>query len=535
MVRPSSAMNKKDNKTMSMTGADLLLQSLHGMGVDTCFANPGTSEMQLVTAIDRIDGMRSVLALFEGVASGAADGYARIAGKPAATLLHLGPGVGNAWANLHNARRAQVPLINLIGDHAVDHLQLDAPLTSDLDGVAGSVSHALIRAESAAGLGDAAAAAFAAAMTPPGQLASLVLPADLAWTELEGAEIAAAPEMASLDPVDDKAIDQALGALKGDGRRIIFVGTPITKDEDHLRKLGLIAEATGAEVIADTFVAKTARGAGRVNIGKLQYFAEMALEQLKGATQMIVLGTKPPVSFFAYPNVPSYLVPDGCAVTEVARPGQDVAAALDGLLSGLGIDGAAAPTVADRVMPDAPEGDLDAMKCWASIARHMPDHAIMAEEAATSSFGSEAFLPTAGPFDHLQLTGGSIGYGLPVAVGAAVAAPDRKVICPHGDGGAMYTIQSLWTMARENLDVVTVIFANRSYAILNVELGRVGAGNLGRKALDMLDIGRPDLNFTQIAKGMGVEAAQARTGEEFEDLMKTACNRRGPFLIEAII
>ncbi len=520
---------------MSMTGADLLLQSLYGMGVEACFANPGTSEMQLVTAIDRIDGMRSVLALFEGVATGAADGYARIAGKPAATLLHLGPGVGNGWANLHNARRAGVPLINLIGDHAVDHLALDAPLTSDLDGVAGSVSHNLIRAETAEGLGEAAARAYASAMTPPGQITSLVLPADLAWAELEGATIAPMPPLPKPAAVEDSAIDQAVDALKAGGRRVILVGSPVTGDEGKLKKLGLIAAATGAEIIADTFVTKTARGAGRAGIAKLQYFAELALDQLNGTAQMIVLGTKAPVSFFAYPNVSSYLVPDGCAVTQLARPEQDVDAAIEGLLSGLGIDPNAAAPVAERVVPDAPEGQLDAVKCWQSIARPMPDNAILSEEAATSSFGAEAFLPTAAPFDHLQLTGGSIGQGLPVAVGAAVAGPDRKTICAHGDGGAMYTIQSLWTMARENLDVVTVIFANRSYAILNVELGRVGAGNPGRKALDMLDIGRPDMDFTQIAKGMGVDAAKATTGEEFEDLMKAACNRRGPFLIEAVI
>jgi len=519
---------------MSMTGADLLLRSLYSFGVEAVFANPGTSEMQMVTAIDRIDGMRSVLALFEGVASGAADGYARIAEKPAATLLHLGPGVGNAWANTHNARRAGVPMINLIGDHAIDHLQLDAPLTSDLDGVAGSVAHHLIRAQTAEGLGADAARAFAAAMTAPGEIASLVLPADLAWTELPDQDLAPMPSLPVPKPVDDSAIDDAVAALKTSGRRVIIVGNHALK-EGALLKLGAIAEATGAEIIADTFATKTTRGAGRYAIGRLQYFAELALDQLNGTQQMIVLGTKPPVSFFAYPNVPSLLVPEGCAVTKLAGPDQDIDAALDGLLTGLGIAADVAPTLAQRIVPDAPIGALDAGKCWQSIARHMPDNAIMSEEAATSSFGADMFLPTAAPFDFLQLTGGSIGQGLPVAVGAAVAAPDRKVICAHGDGGAMYTIQSLWTMARENLDVVTVIFANRSYAILNVELARVGASNPGRKALDMLDIGRPDLDFVQIANGMGVDAAKATTAEEFDDMMKAACAKRGPFLIEAVI
>lgn len=518
----------------TITGADLLVRSLHKFGVEACFANPGTSEMQLVTAIDRIDGMRSVLALFEGVASGAADGYARIAEKPAATLLHLGPGVGNAWANMHNARRAGVPMINLIGDHAVDHLQLDAPLTSNLDGVAGSVAHHLIRATSSDGLGDDAARAYVAAMTAPGEIASLVLPADLAWTQMADRDLPDMPTLPTPKAVDDSAIDDAVTALKKDGRRVILVGNHALK-EGALKKLGLIAEATGAEVIADTFATKTARGAGRVSIGRLQYFAEMALEQLSGTAEMIVLGTKPPVSFFAYPNVPSLLVPDGCNVTRLAGPDQDVDAALDGLLTGLGVAADGAPKVAERSTYDAPTGALDAAKCWQSIARYMPDNAILSEEAATSSFGADMFLPGAAPFDFLQLTGGSIGQGLPVAVGAAVAAPDRKVICAHGDGGAMYTIQSLWTMARENLDVVTVIFANRSYAILNVELGRVGASNPGRKALDMLDIGRPDMDFVQIANGMGVNAAKATTGEEFDDLMKAACATRGPFLIEAVI
>lgn len=526
-------MSQSDTPALP-TGADNLVASLQSGGVDTYFANPGTSEMQLVTAIDKVAGVRSVLALFEGVATGAADGYARVLNKPAGVLLHLGPGLGNGWANLHNARRAHSPVLNIVGDHAVDHLSLDAPLTSDLDGIAGSISHAAIRPAGHADLVAAGGRALNAAYDNGGQISTLIVPSDLAWSAGQQEQIALTPPAPAYAANEEMPIADAVSALKGTGRRVIFIGGHALQG-DALTRLGQIAEATGAELIAETFTARAERGAGRVPFTKLAYFAEMALDQLSGCEALITIGTKPPVSFFAYPNVPSNLVPDGCELIQLANPMQDAGAAVEALADALGIKGAPAATTAKRISPDLPEGELTADKCWQALAHLSPEGAIFAEESATSSIGLDIHMAGAAPFDHMQTMGGSIGQALPAALGAAIAAPDRKVICPTGDGGAMYTIQSLWTMARENLDVVTIIFANRSYAILNIELMRVGAQNPGPKALDMLDIGRPDMNFTQIAKGMGVEAGRAETAEQFNKLLKAALSYKGPFLIEAVI
>ncbi len=515
------------------TGADKLVETLKQAGVDTYFANPGTSEMQLVSAIDKTDGVRSVLALFEGVATGAADGYARVLNKPAGVLLHLGPGLGNGWANLHNARRAYAPVLNIVGDHAVDHLALDAPLTSDLDGISGSISHSSIRPDGKHDLSGAGLRALAAAYDDGGQVSTLIVPSDLAWSPAKGELTEKAPPEMNFSPAT-RTLDDAAQALQGTGRRVLFVGGRALQGK-ALERLGQIAEATGAELIAETFTARAERGAGRVPFAKLAYFAEMALDQLKGCKEIVTVGTKAPVSFFAYPNVPSNLVPDGCNLVELAGPTHDVDAATGGLIEALGLGEGDASAVAQRVVPDLPEGPLTADKCWQAIAALAPEGMILSEEAATSSVGLDVHMAEANAFDHMQTMGGSIGQALPAALGAAVAAPDRKVLCATGDGGAMYTIQSLWTIARENLDVVTVIFANRSYAILNIELMRVGAQNPGPKALDMLDIGRPDLNFTEIAQGMGVEAGRAETAEQFNKLLEGALARKGPFLIEAVL
>ena len=517
------------------TGAHNLVAALKAHGLTTYFANPGTSEMQLVSAIGGTRGVRSILALFEGVATGAADGFARMTGTPAGCLLHLGPGFGNGWANLHNASRAHSPVLAIVGDHATGHLALDAPLTSNLEGLSSSVSQSVLTAGAGSDLAQAGSAALNAAYAGGGSISTLIVPSDLAWSE--AARATEQPETCTPDlaPVSDAMIDRAVAALKGPGRRILLVGGRALRGT-ALDRLGQIAEVTGAELIAETFTARAERGAGRVPLAKLNYFGEAALDQLSGAAAIVTVGAKPPVSFFAYPDRPSRLVPEGCALIDLAGPASDVDQAIDGLMSGLKIARGAPPSPhAVRVVPDRPTGPLDAEKCWRVLARLAPEGMILSEEAATSSLGLDLHMQGAAPFDHLQLTGGSIGQSLPVALGAAVAAPDRKTVCATGDGGAMYTAQALWTMAREELDVVIVVFANRSYAILNIELMRVGAHNPGPEVLDMLDIGRPDLNFVQLANAMGVEAAAAETAERFETLLLAALSQKGPFLIEAVL
>lgn len=514
-----------------MNGAESLVRTLVASGVDVCFTNPGTSEMHFVAALDKVDGMRAILALFEGVVTGAADGYGRMAEKPAATLLHLGPGLANGLANLHNARRASTPLVNIVGDHATYHAQYDAPLASDIKGFALPVSGWFQSSPSPKTVAADGARAVQAAMSAPGQIATLVLPADTAWLEAEGA----APPLAlpGPSPVDGAAVDRIAALVKNGKKTAILIRGAALK-EDGLKAAGRIAAATGARLMCDTFTARLQRGAGRVMVDRLPYFSEQIEEDLAGTEQLILVGAKPPVSFFAYPGKASWLTPEGCEINVLAHPHEDGTAALEALADAVGAP-ADPVNVAKLEKPDLPSGKLDSFTAGQVIGHYLPEGAIVSDEAATSGLGPAIHTAMAAPHDHLSLTGGSIGQGLPVATGAAVACPDRKVVCLHGDGGAMYTLQSLWTQAREKLDVTTVIFANRSYAILNVELMRVGAENPGPKALSMLDLHNPELDWVHLAQGMGVNAMRAETAEEFAEQFAACMKEKGPHLIEAVI
>ncbi len=514
-----------------MNGAESLVRTLADSGVDTCFSNPGTSEMHFVAALDSVPGIRPILVLFEGVASAAADGYGRMAGKPAITLLHLGPGLGNAFANLHNARRAATPLVNIVGDHATYHAQYDAPLASDVTGLARTVSGWVHSSTSAQTVAADGARAVQAATAAPGQIATLILPADTAWLEAEG-PASALPRIAP-SQVSSAAVDRVAAALKS-GKRTAILMRGAVLQEKGLKAAGRIAAASGARLMCDTFAPRLARGAGRVAVERIPYFAEQIVEYLQNIEQLILVGAKPPVSFFAYPGKPSWCVPEGCAIHYLSHPHEDGVGALEALAEAL-----KAPAEPANVMqlakPALPTGGLNQYAAGEVIAHFLPENAIISDEAATSGLGAMIATMAAAPHDHLALTGGSIGQGVPLAAGAAVACPNRKVVCLQGDGGAMYTLQALWTMAREKLDVTTVIFANRSYAILNIELARVGAGNPGPRALSMLDLHNPELDFVALARGMGVEASRAETLEDFAAQFSSAMSGKGPRLIEVVI
>ena len=515
-----------------MNGANALLRTLTQGGVDTCFMNPGTSEMHFVAALDEVPEMRGVLALFEGVATGAADGYARMAEKPAAVLLHLGPGLGNGIANLHNARRASSPVVNVVGDHATYHKAFDAPLESDIDALASNVSGWVRRSMKTSELpADAAAALFAAA-GPPGQVATLILPADVSWSE--GAEPVQPGRAPSRQAPDEAAVRAVADAVRSGQPVGFLVGGQACRAEP-LALVGAVASAHGAKLISETFPARLQRGAGRVAPERLAYLAEMAVAQLDGLVHLVLVDAKPPVSFFAYPDKPSDLIPPGCQVHTLAGAGDDVQAALEALAGALKVDLGRAP-VAPAYRPDAPDsGPLTADKLGLAIAALLPEDAVVTDESNTSGLfisGATAGCP---PHDWLTLTGGSIGIGLPLATGAAVACPGRKVVALEADGSAMYTFQALWTMAREGLDVTVVVLSNRSYAILNMELQRVGAGDGGPKAREMLDLHQPDLDFVGLATGMGVPATRAETAADFSDQLARALAQPGPNLVEAVI
>ena len=515
----------------AMNGAESLVRTLVGCGVDTCFANPGTSEMHFVAALDSVEGIRPILGLFEGAVTGMADGYGRMKGSPAATLLHLGPGLANGLANLHNARRAATPIVNIVGDHATYHLQYDAPLASDLAGFARPVSGWLHSSTSAATVATDGARAVAASLEHPGQIATLLLPADTAWNPAEGP--AAALPRPTPAPVSVEAVDRVARALKSGQRCAILMRGAALRDAG-LTAAGKIAAATGVQLMCDTFAPRAARGAGRVMVERIPYFAEQIVEFLAPLQYLILVGTKPPVSFFAYPGKPSWCTPEGCEILHLAHEHEDGLGALTALVSAVNAGGAT-PVVAPHTVKDGVGGAVNQHTIGQIIARHLPEGAILSDEGATSSGGTQIATATAAPHDYLTLTGGSIGQGIPLATGAAVACPERKVVCVQGDGGAMYTLQALWTQARERLDVTTVIFANRSYGILNIELARVGARNVGPRALSMLDLHNPELDFVKLAEGLGVEASRADTLEAFNAQFAAAMAQRGPRLIEVIL
>lgn len=514
-----------------MNGAQALVRTLLGSGVDVCFTNPGTSEMHAVAALDDVPAMRAVLGLFEGVVTGAADGYARMTGRPAAVLLHLGPGLGNGLANLHNANRAGVPVVALVGDHATSHQGLRAPLESDIETVARNVGGWVRSAGSAAGVGGEVARAVAASRTGRGRIATLLLPADSCWGE--GGEVAApiAPPPRTLP--SDETVTAVAALLDGGSPTALLLGGEVLADAASLATATAIAERTGTRLLAETFPTRLVRGAGIAPIDLLAYRGERAREQLVGCRDLVLLGADEPVTFFAYPGQPSRVPPPGCGVHVLATPDDDGRTAIDALAAELDVTAAPPPTDARR--PAAPTGPLDARAAALAIGALLPEGAIVVDEAVTSKQPVPAATAGAPPHDVLALTGGSIGFGLPAAVGAAVAAPDRKVVALQADGSAMYTIQSLWTMAREQLDVTIVLYNNASYEILRLELAQVGAIRGGERANRLFDLTDPTPDFTAIAHGFGVPAMRATTADELTEQLERSLADDGPALVEAMI
>lgn len=512
-----------------MNGAHALLHTLVAAGVDVCFANPGTSEMHFVAAVDDVPQMRTILCLFEGVATGAADGYARMLDRPAATLLHLGPGMANGMANLHNARRANVPLVNIVGDHATHHKQYDAPLDSDIEAAARIFSGWVQRPVHSEDVARAAAEAVAAACGPPPVISTLILPADVSWNN--GAAPAAPLIHQSAVTLDQDALSNAAKILQSGERCLLLLGGRALR-ASALRDASRICSATGAALLSETFPTRVERGAGRPAIGRLLYPVEAARSQLAGLQHVILVEAKSPVSFFAYPDMRSELLPEGCQVHVLTSAGQDSGSALSHLAEQ--IAAGHKPQLQLLSRPSLPTGVLTQATAAEVVGALLPEGAIVVDEGGSAGARVPASTAGAPPHDWLKITGGAIGIGLPLAIGAAVAAPNRKVVCLQADGSAMYTIQSLWTMARERLDITIVIFNNRAYGILESELRRVGA-TPGRKALDMLDLSRPDIDFTSLAIGMGVNAERATTAEEFASALRRALAEPGPRLIDAIL
>jgi len=511
-----------------MNGAESLIRTLATGGVNVCFTNPGTSEIHIVAALDRIPEMRCVLGLFEGVVTGAADGYARMADKPACTLLHLGPGFANGLANLHNASRAQVPIINLVGQHATYHLQHDTPLTSDIEAIARPYSKWLRTARTPSEIGQDAAEAIVAARTAPGQIATLIVPADISWSE--GGSIAAISGVPVPRVPDAHAVERAAEMLRSGLRTAILIGGN-TLYGQGLVAAGRIATATGAKLLAPYPMTRLQRGAGIPRVDRVQYVLEQGIEQFKDFRQLILVGTRVPVAYFAYPGKDSAFASPECEIHTLASPGEDYVGALDALLSALSVR-RIEPEAEKGERPSMPSGEITLPALAATVGALLPENAIVVDESMTSGRGLMAATKGAPPHDWLGNTGGSIGIALPLAVGAAVACPDRRVLCLSADGSGMYTAQALWTMARESLRVTTVIFANRDYAVLKREFSYLGVSTPGPRAADMFEIGRPDLDWTMLAKGMGVPSTRVTSLDAFGKALLAGFESEGPTLIE---
>ncbi len=517
-----------------MNGAESLVRMLVAGGVDTCFTNPGTSEINIVAALDRETEMRCVLGLFEGVVTGAADGYARMAGKPACTLLHLGPGLANGLANLHNGSRAQVPIVNVVGQHATYHLRHDTPLNADIEAIARPYSKWLRTSHTADEVGRDAAEAIIAACLAPGRIATLIVPADVAWSNVIGSEdgsvaVTPTPPQPPMPTVEN--IERTAAMLRSGLRTALLIAGSALYGKG-LTAAGRIATATGAKLLAPYPITRLERGLGIAPVERVQYVLEQAVEQLKEFRQLILVGTAAPVAYFAAPGKNAVLTSAECEIHTLASPGEDYAGALDALATALSLHGTRLPTQEKVVRPPAPTGEITLPGLATAVGALLPENAIVVDESMTSGRGMMAATRGAPPHDWLGNTGGSIGIALPLAVGAAVACPDRRVLCLTADGSGMYTLQALWTMAREGLKVTTVVFANRDYAVLKREFSYLGVGKPGKRALDMFEIGRPDLDWVHLAKGMGVPGTRVTSLEGFARALREGWESGGPSLIE---
>lgn len=513
----------------AMNGAKTLVRTFLANGLNTVFANPGTSEMHFVAALDDHPEMKCVLCLFEGGTTGAADGYFRMKRDVAGTLLHLAPGFGNAFANLHNARKAGAGIVNVVGDHATHHLRYESPLKGDIIGVSQAISHWTRVSEYASGIAIDGAAALAAARAKNGQIATLILPANTAWDPVEQG-VTATSQMQTLHRPSTSDIEAALFRLRTPNAALMIGGTALFGE--GLELAGQIADATGCELLADTLIPRVAKGAGTTKLKQLVYPIGPKTEQLKDTSSITLVGCDRPVAFFAYPGKPSKPEPSDCDIAPLCLPTDDIDWTLRALADAAGVTGKTVYATNPLALPDLPTGALTLEKVGQAIAALIPENAIVCNESVTSGMHVMPPTKTARPHDVLAGTGGAIGLCLPCATGAAVACPDRKVIALTGDGSAMYTLQSLWTMAREKLDVTVIVFANRGYQILRDELANVGVNTYGQNAQAMFDVENPELDWVSLAKGHGVPAARIEDADSFVRALTGALSENGPFLIE---
>lgn len=519
-----------------MNGADVLCKTLLANDIDTCFANPGTSEMHFVAALDDTPKMRCVLGLFEGVVTGAADGYARMTDRTAATLLHTGPGLTNGLANLHNARRARSSILNIVGDHAASHLVYDAPLTTDIEALAEPMSHRVGRVSSATDMQTDATAAIEASRVGVGQVSTLILPADAAWeaSEFDPDHAVARLETSGIKGIDEAALNKAVTAIRSGKSCLLLLGGRALRRSALSDAGRMSADIDNLDVMAEQANARFQQGREGFTPPRVPYSVDAAAEILSRYETVILVGAQAPVAFFKFPGKPHRLTADGAEIVALAGPENDAESALAALRETLGIHARSPmPAVDAATAPD--EGPLDGLRLARTIAFALPENAILCDEAISYSHALSVLTPGALPHDLLQLTGGAIGIGPSLAVGAAIACPDRPVLSVQADGSALYTIQALWTQARESLNVVTVILANRKYASLYSELTNLGRPSPGPNAKAMLDIDTPAIDWVSIARGFGMGGQRVGTSSKLLSAIRKGFAEGGPYLIEATV
>jgi acetolactate synthase I/II/III large subunit len=516
-----------------MTGAEILVKTAEKSGIEVCFVNAGTTEIPILNAFDLSPGIKPVLGLFEGVCTGAADGYGRMLDKPAMTLLHHGPGFANGIANLHNARRAGIPLFNVIGDHASWHRGADAPLTMDIEKLADTVSGWVRTSKGADTLSKDIAEAVSETMY--GQISSLIVPHDFLLSKCASEEISA-PDY-QFDPVDNDAIENAVRLLHGSGRVAMILGGKALR-RSGLMAAGRIKAATGCMLFAETFPGYMERGSGLPDVKRIPYFPEGAIEMLSQYEAVILAGAKEPVTFFGYDGIPGFILQDYQQKLSIGKNRQNVLEALESLADALctRIESSAISNVLSKPdHPEIPAGKLTPDTACAVLAAMQPEGAVIVDEGLTTIFHYYSITSGLPPFIIMAVTGGAIGYGIPCAVGAAIACPDRPVINFQADGSAMYTVQGLWTQARESLNVTTLICSNRSYNILKMELLRAGINSPGTKACSLIDIDKPDIDWVSISRGFGVPAVSVDMAGSLARELGRALAEPGPHLIEMVL
>jgi acetolactate synthase I/II/III large subunit len=515
-----------------MNGAEFLVKTAVGLGVKVCFANPGTTELPMVAALDKTPGIKAFLGLFEGVCAGAADGYGRMLDKPAMVLLHLGPGFANGISNLHNARRAKSPVLNVVGEHATWHRNADPPLAMDIESLAGTVSGWLRMNKSAEGIPSDMADAVSA--TRLGQVATLIVPHDFQLAECDGYQV---KELGSpFNPIDLNSIEAVASRLRASRKVALILGGRALR-EHGLKVAARIRRSIGCDLLAPTLPGYMDRGPGLPIVERVPYFPERAVEMVSRYEVILLAGAPEPVTFFGYPGVRSRILKDEQERIALCTDKQNVIEALESLADALGVPSGL--NVDDNLTkpkrPAIPGGELTAEKVCLTLAAMQPENAIIVDEAVTT--GLPYFLLPAPLPAHtvMNVSGGSIGQGIPCATGAAIACADRPVIDLQADGSALYTVQGLWTQAREGLNVTTLICSNRSYRILQMELSRSGITTHGPNTEALTELTKPPIDWVRIAQGFGVPGVTVSTAEALAQELGRALIEPGPHLIEMLL